>query len=66
MRECCANCRHRYKLTKLDYSRGGCEHTDVEGFVCMAFSDEGKAEWLVGVHEDSDMCECYLPKEKPK
>lgn len=60
---CCANCRLRYNLAKLDYSHGGCEHTDMEGFICMVFADEGKAEWLVGVHEETDQCECFSPRE---
>lgn len=59
--ECCANCRRRYKLVKFDYSHGGCIHTDMDGYVCMAFSDEKEAIWMVGNHEKLNMCECYVP-----
>lgn len=61
--ECCANCRRAYRLEKLDYSKGGCEHTDMEGYICMAFADEGLASWMVGNNPDTGMCECYAPKK---
>lgn len=64
MKECCANCRRRYKLVKFDYSRGGCEHTDMDGHICMAFADEGKAIWMVGFDERDGMCEVFSPKEE--
>ena len=63
MKECCANCRNRYALKKLDYSKGGCEHTDMEGFICMAFADERIAAWTVGIDAENGMCECYQEKE---
>ncbi len=62
MKECCANCGRKYKLTKFDYSMGGCLHTEMDGFVCMAFSDEKQAVWMIGIHENIDMCECFVPK----
>lgn len=61
--ECCRNCKLRYDLKKSDYSKGGCEHTNPQGFICMAFADEGIAEWMYGVSEEG-MCECFTPKEK--
>lgn len=63
MTECCANCRRAYRLQKLDYSKGGCKHTDMEGYICMAFADEGLACWMVGENPDTGMCECYAPKK---
>lgn len=62
MPENCATCRRCYRLEKLDYSNG-CEHTTMDGYVCMAFADEGLAFWMVGEDIDSGMCECYEPKE---
>ena len=63
MKECCANCRNKYKLTKFDYSKGGCKHTDMDGYICMAFAYEGEAVWMVGLQEGLGFCECYVPKE---
>lgn len=57
----CKNCRHSYSPQKWDYSKGGCEHTEMEGHVCMLFADEGKAIWQVGA--DYGMCEGYAPRE---
>ena len=64
MKECCANCAYRYDLEKLDYSQGGCEHTMMEGFVCMLFKDAKLAEWMYGSDENKDHCECYQEKER--
>ena len=63
MKECWANCRRRYKLTKFDYSHGGCEHTEMDGYICMAFACEGQAVWMVGCHEQFDLCECFVAEE---
>ena len=64
MKENCGNCRNRFELRKSDYSKGGCEHSQLDGFVCMAFAIEGIAEWMVGLDEEKDMCECYMPKRQ--
>ena len=60
--ECCATCRRRYDLMKFDYSQDGCIHTDMEGYICTAFADEGKMVWMVGEDENTGMCECWEPK----
>lgn len=59
MKDCCANCRRRYKLTRFDYSNGGCEHTDMDGYICMAFANEKQAVWMVGTNEYLGLCECF-------
>ena len=64
MKECCASCRRRYELEKFDYSRGGCEHTEMDGYICMAFADEGKAVWMVGLNAEVGLCEVFEPKEE--
>ena len=64
MKECCANCRRRYKLTRFDYSNGGCEHTDMDGYICMAFADESEAVWMVGLNAETGLCEVFEPKEE--
>ena len=61
---CCANCRHKYSVEKLDYSHGGCEHTKLEGFICMGLAYEGWAYWMVGEDPEYGMCEEYDPKEE--
>ena len=60
--ETCKTCRNHYRLEKLDYSAGGCQHSDMDGYICMAFADEGIACWMVGTDLDSGMCEAYVPK----
>ena len=63
MKECCTTCRNMLKLQKLDYTNGGCKHTDMDGFACIALSREGNVDWMVGVDPDTGMCECYESKE---
>lgn len=58
----CATCKNRFDLRRFDYSHGGCEHTNMDGFICMAFADERTAIWMVGINEDSDGCECYTER----
>lgn len=55
----CLDCKNCYRLEKLDYSHGGCKHTDMEGFICMVFADEGVANWMVGLDEEKGHCEMY-------
>ena len=62
--ECCATCKHRFKAYKWDYSHEGCEHTDMEGFICMAHGHEGAAIWMIGV--ENGFCECYESKRRIK
>ena len=64
MKECCATCKKRLNLTKFDYSKGGCEHTKLDGYVCLAFAYEGEAVWMVGEDENIGLCECYQEKER--
>ncbi len=66
MRESCLNCRNRFALERLDYSKGGCEHTSMEGYVCMAFADEGVANWMVGLKQTEAACECWTHMEERK
>lgn len=63
MDECCARCRNAYGLSKFDYSNGGCEHTVMGGYVCMAFADERLAVWMIGGDPGIDRCEAFVPKE---
>lgn len=59
MKECCENCRNRYKLVKFDYSKRGCQNTDMDGYICMAFAKEKQAIWMIGLQEQNGLCECY-------
>lgn len=63
MDECCATCRKMKKLVQFDYSQGGCNHTDMDGYVCLVFVGEGEVVWMVGEDAETGMCECYEPKE---
>lgn len=49
MIECCDNCKLCFKIEKLDYSHGGCEHSWPEGFICMACAKEGVAKLIPSV-----------------
>jgi len=59
MTECCATCANRYDLERLDYSRGGCQHEKLGGYICMVFAGEGTAMWMVGANPEAEMCEGY-------
>ena len=59
---CCANCQHMLLPKRADYSRGGCETTWMEGFVCTAFADEGIAMWMIGCNEHTAHCECFCER----
>lgn len=66
-RMCCANCARRYTIHKNDYRPDGkCEHSKPEGFICMAFADEGIATWMVGDDKEMGACEEYVSKNKEK
>ena len=62
MDECCANCKLRYDLQQYDYSNGGCVHTVMDGYICMAFNDEGIAVWMIGEDAKTGMCERFKMK----
>lgn len=57
--ECCATCRHAYALEECDYSGKGCVHTPLGGYICMAFADERKACWMMGLDAAKAHCEAY-------
>lgn len=68
---CCKNCKLHFPLVKFDYTRGGCEHTDMDGFICMAFATPESGEppvaiWMVGCDDESSgsMCECFQQKDQ--
>lgn len=63
MKECCNTCNKQLKLEKCDYSNGGCEHTDMEGFLCLAFAYEGIGCWMVGLKGEGQ-CEVWSPREE--
>lgn len=62
MQECCNTCKRKMKLVKLDYSKGGCIHTNYEGFACLALAYEGEVAHMVGI-DGSGICEMYSPRE---
>ena len=61
MSECCENCQFCLDLEKCDYSKGGCIHSSAEGYICIAFKDDGVAMWMIGNNRNTGMCECYTP-----
>jgi len=60
--ECCDTCKYKLHLVRFDYSHGGCEHTDMDGYVCMAFASEGEAVWMIGNCPSIGQCEMWTPK----
>ena len=55
----CSDCAHRYRLERLHYpKRGGCEHTEMNGFICDIFANEGVMVWLTGECGEGG-CEMY-------
>lgn len=66
-RQCCENCALRYEIRKSDYRPDGrCEHSAPEGYICMGFADERIATWMTGLNLESNMCEMFVSKNKPK
>ena len=61
-KERCENCGFRYRLVKFDYTNGGCEHTPMDGHICMVFGNEGEAVWMVGTGENA-MCEAFIRRK---
>ena len=57
--ECCASCRYMYTLRKYDYRKGGCQHENPHGYVCMANEDVHTAIWMVGADPVLEHCEMY-------
>ena len=62
MRESCVTCALRYSLVQFDYTHDSCVHTPLDGYLCMALHDEGKAVRMVGLEPDEGICECYTMK----
>lgn len=50
------------KLVKYDYSKGGCTHTDHDGFACLAFASEGQVTHMVGVRPETAHCEMFAER----
>ena len=63
--ECCDTCRYKLRLVQYNYSHGGCNHTDMAGYVCMAPEYENEAIWMIGTNPAIGMCECYESKDRP-
>ena len=66
MEEHCSNCRYCLRLTKYDYSGRGCEHTEMDGFACLAFASEGDAIWMVGLNPEKELCECWEERKSDR
>ena len=64
MKTCCANCANKMRIVNWDYRDGESTHAPLEGFACMAFADEKEAIWMVGLNEEEDFCECFVPNGK--
>lgn len=54
---CCESCKHMLQLEECDYRNGGCKHTKLDGFICLAFRDEALACWMRGINIKTGMCE---------
>lgn len=60
----CKTCNKRKDIELWDYSGMGCKHNKQEGFACLAFVGiNDLVIHIVGIEENSGMCEMYLPKE---
>ena len=61
---CCATCKRYAPIIKYDYSKGGCKHTEMDGYACLLdlsqyTTDKPKVIWMVGSDASREMCECY-------
>ena len=68
MKECCANCKYKARLTQFFYLKsGGCDHFEKNGFVCLAFNEpeDREAIWMMGaVDEQTSRCEMFAPNRE--
>ena len=58
----CTNCRLKLRLEKWDCSRRGVPKQEQEGYVCLAFANEGLAVQMVGANPEDGRCEMFTPK----
>ena len=58
----CTNCRLKLRLEKWDYSKRGVPKQEQEGYVCLAFANEGLAVQMVGINPEDGGCEMFTPK----
>lgn len=64
--ECCATCRHRYKLQKYYFDKDGqFQSADMDGYACAApeLMYDGVITWMMTNRLEDDMCECYKPED---
>ena len=62
MDECCNSCKYCMRMKRYDYSHGGCEHSEMDGFACLVFEDEGIVIQMIGVDKNIGLCEGYSPR----
>ena len=61
MTDCRKNdCKHRLRLRHWHYD-DGCQHEEMDGFLCMAFESEGVGIWVTGL--EKCYCEMYERRE---
>ena len=58
------DCEYRMRAVHYDYSDKGCQHSDMDGFICIAFANEGVSVWMTGLPGDGYYCEMYAKREK--
>lgn len=67
MKECCKNCKHYKELQRWTYTETmngqEVEHVTASGFACLGLVSEGTVVNMVGIDENTGMCEMFTPKE---
>ena len=67
MKECCRNCQNRLDGVKSDHTLLGSGKdidSNMDGFICLALAYEGVAHWMLGVDEESGICEMYKERSR--
>ena len=67
MSECCRTCKCRLDGVKSDHTLLGSGidiDSDMDGFICLALACEGIAYWMLGVDEESGICEMYKERSR--
>ena len=59
---CCKNCRFHKNMETWVYDDFGVDHKKDVGFACLGFLNEGLVINLVGIDEESEMCEMFAQK----
>lgn len=63
-KRCCKNCKCHAELRRWDYSKlpGEFPKSTYDGFACAAFLFEGEVIHMIGLDDETEICEMFAPR----